>query len=136
MRGQFERVKGACAELARAEVRVSLFIDPDSDQIDAAVDAGAPVIELHTGAYAEAPEGAQRQAELRKIQQAARYAHQRGLQVNAGHGLHYQNTTAIAQIPELVELNIGHSMVARALMVGMPQAVEEMRRLLQQAREA
>jgi pyridoxine 5-phosphate synthase len=110
-----------------------LFIDPDSAQLDAAVAVGAPVVELHTGAYADA-DGAARDRELRRIQDAARYAASIGLRVHAGHGLHYHNVHPIAAIPEIVELNIGHAIVARAVFDGMSAAVAEMKRLMLQAR--
>ena len=128
--GHVDTMKPACERLAAAGIDVSLFIDPDQQQIDAAVQCSAPTIELHTGAYAEAtdPEGVQ--AELAKIQQAAQYAKQQGLVVNAGHGLHYDNVLAIAAIPELHELNIGHSIVAHAVMVGFEQAVKQMKELI------
>ena len=128
--GHIDTIKPACQRLAAAGIDVSLFIDPDQQQIDAAVQCGAPTIELHTGAYAEAtdPEGVQ--TELAKIQQAAQYAKQQGLVVNAGHGLHYDNVLAIAAIPELHELNIGHSIVAHAVMVGFEQAVKQMKELI------
>ena len=127
--GQVESVGRACTRLAAAGIRVSLFIDPDAAQLDAAAAAGAPAVELHTGTYADA-EGLAQEGELQRIVQAARYGAGLGLQINAGHGLHYQNVAPIVLIPELVELNIGHSIVARALFVGLEQAVREMRGLL------
>jgi pyridoxine 5-phosphate synthase len=131
--GQRERVREACAELAASGIRVSIFIDPDPVQLDAAVAAGAPVVELHTGAYADAS-GESAAAELRRISDAAKYADSLGLIVNAGHGLHYGNVQAIARLPEIVELNIGHAIVSRAVLSGMAAAVAEMKRLMQQAR--
>ena len=130
---QQARVAGACERLAAAGIRVSLFIDPDIEQLDAAVAVGAPVIELHTGRYADT-EGAEQQAELQRIATAASYGHSRGLVVNAGHGLHYENVAAIARIPEVVELNIGHAIVARAVFDGLGTAVAEMKRLMLEAR--
>lgn len=130
---QLARVKAACAQLADANIRASLFIDPDLPQLDAAVAAGAPVVELHTGAYADAEGDAQTQ-ELERIRRAAEYGHQLGLIVNAGHGIHYRNVGSIARIPEIVELNIGHSIVSRALFDGLTVAVEEMKRLMRAAR--
>jgi len=130
---QFDRVKAACEALGAAGIEVSLFIDPDEAQIEAARRAGAPVIELHTGTYADAS-GASQQREWRQIRQAARMADSLGLQVNAGHGIHYRNVEAIARIPEVMELNIGHAIVARALMRGMTEAVREMKRLMREAR--
>ena len=127
-------VAAACDELAQAGVRVSLFIDPDELQIDASLDAGAQVIELHTGTYADAEQDEQRAMELQRIRSAAEYAAARGMTVNAGHGLHYGNVGAIAAIPEIVELNIGHSMVAQAVFDGLPAVVAEMKRLMLEAR--
>ncbi|QOJ10231.1 pyridoxine 5'-phosphate synthase [Nitrosomonas sp. H1_AOB3] len=130
----FQQVSVACKRLAEAGIRVSLFVDAQAGQIDAAVEAGAPVIELHTGRYADAATPEMQQVELETIRTMAAYAFGRGLQVNAGHGLHYENTVQIATIPELSELNIGHAIVARALFVGFAEAVREMKALLQQAR--
>ena len=131
---QVDRVRSACAQLAESEIRVSLFIDPDKEQIDAAVEAGAPVVELHTGAYAE-EEGGSQAAELQRIAEAARYGHEKGLVINAGHGLHYQNVKAIAAIPQVVELNIGHAIIARAVFDGLAGAVVEMKRLMLEGRQ-
>lgn len=134
--GQFERMKQACQRLSDAGVRVSLFIDPELSQIDAAVACGAPVVELHTGRYADAETDAEMARELAIITEAAEQAHARGLQVNAGHGLHYHNTQAIAAIPQLVELNIGHAIVARSVFTGFKDAVRDMKQLMQEARHA
>jgi pyridoxine 5-phosphate synthase len=134
VKGQQDKVGEACKILADADIRVSLFIDPDTEQLDAAVAAGAPVVELHTGSYAEA-EGDQQQEELRRIEEAARYGAGLGLVVNAGHGLHYQNVAAIARIDEIVELNIGHAIIARAVFDGLDLAVAEMKRLMVEARD-
>ena len=131
---QVDRIGAACAELGDAGIRVSLFIDPDRAQIDAAVAAGAPVVELHTGRYADT-EGDEQAAELERIADAARYGHEQGLVINAGHGLHYQNVKPIARIPEVVELNIGHAIVARAVFDGLAGAVIEMKRLMVEARD-
>ena len=125
----FDAVKHACAVLADAGIRVSLFIDPDSAQLDAAVACGAPVVELHTGSDADALE-ADVETEYQRIVAAAQHGESIGLHVNAGHGLHYQNVQRVVDIPQLIELNIGHSIVARALFVGLEQAVREMRELL------
>ncbi|BAU58309.1 pyridoxine 5'-phosphate synthase [Halorhodospira halochloris] len=125
-----ERVRRACQQLAEAGIRVSLFIDPESEQIDAALNVGAPVIELHTGAYADAPDLQARGKELARLQRAVEYAGQLGLQVNAGHGLHYHNVEAIAAWPQVAELNIGHAIVARAIFTGLAPAVAEMKRLM------
>lgn len=113
---------------------VSLFIDPDIDQIKAAVDVGAPVIELHTGCYADATSQKERQHELERIKSAAHYAASLNLIVNAGHGLNYHNVKPIAAIEELLELNIGHAIIAQALFCGMKEAVKEMRQLMLEAR--
>lgn len=131
--GQRERVKDVVAELADAGILVSLFIDANPDQIEAAHECGAPYIELHTGHYAECQGEAQQQA-LRTIESGARYAKQLGLTVNAGHGLHYHNTQAIARIPELYELNIGHAIMARAMFSGLALAVSDMKNLIHNAR--
>jgi len=130
----FNQVSSACKRLAEAGIRVSLFVDAQTDQIDAAVKAGAPVIELHTGHYADAVTPEVQQTELEKIRTVSAYAVNQGLQVNAGHSLHYQNTVPIAAIQELTELNIGHAIVARALFVGFAEAVREMKTLMLKAR--
>jgi len=127
-------VEQAVRRLQAFGSEVSLFIDPDKDQIKAAVDVGAPVIELHTGCYADAETEEERQHELARIRTAAEYAASLNLIVNAGHGLHYHNVKAIAAIPELLELNIGHAIIARALFCGMKEAVKEMRQLMLEAR--
>ncbi|MDQ7073373.1 MAG: pyridoxine 5'-phosphate synthase [Gammaproteobacteria bacterium] len=132
--GQLSKMKEACQRMAQANVVVSLFIDPDFSQIDASVECGAPVIELHTGRYADAETVAEADHERQIIIEAADYAHKLGLQVNAGHGLNYHNVTAIAEIPELVELNIGHAIVARSVFTGFQSAVREMKQLMLDAR--
>ncbi|TNF52260.1 MAG: pyridoxine 5'-phosphate synthase, partial [Gammaproteobacteria bacterium] len=119
-----------CALLAEAGIRVSLFIDPDPLQVEAALAIGVPVIEIHTGAYAEARDPASRALELDRIQQAVTLGTGLGLHVNAGHGLEYHNVQAIAAIPGVRELNIGHAIIARALFSGLEQAVRDMKRLL------
>ncbi len=131
--GHLDRVRDACTQLGEAGIRVSLFIDPDRSQLDAAVAAGAPVVELHTGAYAEA-EGAEQESELRRIVDAAEYGEELGLIVNAGHGLHYGNVQKIAAIPQVVELNIGHAIISRAVFDGLMLAVGDMQRLMAAAR--
>jgi pyridoxine 5-phosphate synthase len=123
----------AVGRLSEAGIRVSLFIDPDREQLDAAVSAGAPVVELHTGRYAET-EGDKQAAELERLVDAARHGNEKGLVINAGHGLHYQNVKPIARIPEIVELNIGHAIIARAVFDGLGPAVIEMKRLMLEAR--
>ena len=133
--GQFERIRYATQRLNAANIRVSLFIEPDLEHIRRVPDIGAPVIELHTGTYANAT-GKDKERELARILQAAEFADYIGLQVNAGHGLDYHNTQAIAAIAPMRELNIGHSMVSRALFVGLRQATVEMLELMQKARAA
>ena len=127
------RLRDAVATLASSGIRVSLFIDPDERQIEAARAAGAPAIELHTGAYAGAT-GAARAIELQRLQRAAQRGAALGLVVNAGHGLDYHNVQPVAAIPEIVELNIGHAIVARALFAGMAAAVRDMKALMIAAR--
>jgi len=131
--GQLQRVTQACKRLEAAGIRVSLFIDPDPRQLEASREAGAPVVELHTGAYAEA-HGAEQAMALSRIVEAARFGDGLGLRIHAGHGLHYHNVTAVAAIAEIVELNIGHAIIARAVFAGLPDAVREMKRLMQAAR--
>lgn len=131
--GLEERIARACERLAKTGAEVSLFIDPDPVQIDAAVRCGAPAIELHTGEYATATRPADVERRFREIADAVAYARQKGLIVNAGHGLHYHNTLRIAAIPGINELNIGHAIIARALMTGMKEAVAAMRAILDQA---
>ena len=131
--GQVGKVRAACEALGEAGIRVSLFIDPERAQLDAALAAGAPVVELHTGRYADT-DGDEQAQELDRITDAARYGHGLGLIINAGHGLHYRNVTPIACIAEVVELNIGHAIVARAVFDGLGPAVNEMKRLMLEAR--
>ena len=123
-------IQQACDRLAKAGIKVSLFIDADQHQIDATIACGAPTIEIHTGAYADAITAELQQDELLRIINAVVYADKKGLIVNAGHGLTLENTAAIAQIPQINELNIGHSIVAHAVFVGMERAVREMKQLL------
>jgi pyridoxine 5-phosphate synthase len=132
--GQIVRMKEACYRLADAGIAVSLFIDPDLKQIDAAVACGAPVIELHTGCYADALSAQEAEQERQTIVKAVDYAVSCGLQVNAGHGLHYHNVAPIAEISEIVELNIGHAIIARAMFTGLQAAVREMKALMIEAR--
>jgi len=131
----FDDVKRACDRLATAGIRVSLFIDADPEQIRASAEAGAPVIELHTGRYADTAGEAQQQ-ELERIRAGVTAGVRHGLKVNAGHGLHYTNTQAIAAIPDIAELNIGHAIVAHAVFVGWENAVREMKAIMTQARLA
>ncbi|AJK45531.1 pyridoxine 5'-phosphate synthase [Burkholderia plantarii] len=134
--GHFEAVRAACRQLADAGVRVSLFIDPDETQIRAAHEAGAPVVELHTGAYAEAREAAAQQREYERVVAAVDAGVALGLKVNAGHGLHYTNVQQIAAIDGIVELNIGHAIVAQSIFTGWDNAVREMKAIMVAARVA
>jgi pyridoxine 5-phosphate synthase len=129
---QFDKVQAACKKLAENGIRVSLFIGPDVAQIDAAKKAGAPVVELHTGTFADAEDEATKTNELIRIKHAVAHASKLGLVVNAGHGLHYHNVHEIAAIPGLDELNIGHAIVAHALFVGWDEAVREMKSLMKE----
>ncbi len=128
-----DRIAAACARLADVGIRVSLFIDADPSQVDAAAKTSAPVVEIHTGRYADAMTDDERRAELARIERAVNRALDLKLQVNAGHGLHYQNVQAIAAVPGLSELNIGHAIIARAIFTGLPEAVREMKRLMREA---
>lgn len=132
--GQAARVRTACERLGAAGIEVSLFVEPDFAQLEAARQAGAPTVELHTGVYADAPDAAARDAELARLTAAARHAKALGLRVNAGHGLHYDNVQAIAALPEIHELNIGHAIVAEAVFSGFSAAVQRMKRLMLEAR--
>ena len=132
--GQQDKINAAVKQLSEAGIQVSLFIDPDHRQIEAAVASGAPYIEIHTGAYAEAAEGLPREAELARIRHAATFAASLGLRVNAGHGLTYHNVQPIAALPEMHELNIGHAIIGRALFSGLADAVKEMKLLMREAR--
>ena len=128
--GNLSIIQRACGKLASAGIEVSLFIAADHGQIDAAKAAGAPVVELHTGCYADALTPTGQEAELERIRKAAYYANSLGLQVNAGHGLHFHNVEAICRIPEIVELNIGHSIVAQALFSGLGQTVRDLKKIM------
>ena len=132
--GQVARVREACQRLGVAGIRVSLFIDPDAAQIEASAEAGAPVVELHTGTYADAPGPHKQAEELHRLTEAAQRATRLGLEVHAGHGLHYHNVGAVAAIREVVELNIGHAIIARAIMTGLGPAVSDMKKLMREAR--
>ena len=132
--GQFNAVQAACQTLAAAGIRVSLFIDADARQLEAAQAAGAPVVEIHTGRYADATSLDETRHELQRITQAVEQGVSLGLAVNAGHGLHYHNVQAIAALPGVEELNIGHAIVAQAIFVGWENAVREMKRLMTEAR--
>lgn len=127
--GHKAEVASAVQRLHAAGCRVSLFIDPDKRQLQAAADVGAPVVELHTGTYADCSGTAQQQ-ELLRLVEASKFGNKLGLQINAGHGLHYHNVQAVVAIEEIVELNIGHAIVARAIFVGLERATREMKALL------
>jgi len=131
---QLSRMRDVCDQLRSNNIRASLFIDADMRQIDAAAECKAPVIEIHTGHYADATNLKDIGLELKKIIEACEYAHSLGIQVNAGHGLTLENTSAIAKIDSIVELNIGHSIISRALFVGLANATSEMKALLLEAR--
>jgi pyridoxine 5-phosphate synthase len=130
----FTQVETAVKQLQAEGIRVSLFIDPDAIQIRAAADAGAPVIEIHTGRYADAKTEMTQQKELERVQVGVIEGVKRGLKVNAGHGLHYTNVQAIAAIPEIAELNIGHAIVAQAIFIGWQNAIKEMKAVMVAAR--
>jgi pyridoxine 5-phosphate synthase len=132
--GQVTKIQAACQRLAAVGCRVSLFIDADPKQIEATIEASAPVIEIHTGHFADAVEDKQRQQELQRILTAVALGKELGLQVNAGHGLNYQNVGEIAALAEISELNIGHAIIARAVFTGFTEAVREMKRLMVEAR--
>ena len=132
--GQLARVREACKRLGEAGVRVSLFVDPDAAQIEASAEAGAPVVELHTGTYADASGPHKQGEELHRLAEAAQRAARLGLEVHAGHGLHYHNVGPVAAIREVVELNIGHAIIARAIMTGLGPAVSDMKKLMREAR--
>ena len=131
--GGFKKIIASCVRLADAGVRVSLFVDADPDQIEAAAKTGAPAIEIHTGRYADAETDEARRQELVRIEQAVQQGLALKLLVNAGHGLNYHNVQAIAAIPGISDLNIGHAIIARALFTGMQEAVREMKRLMNEA---
>ncbi|WP_076407723.1 pyridoxine 5'-phosphate synthase [Shewanella sp. UCD-KL12] len=132
--GQMGKIEAAIRRLSDVGVKVSLFIDADKTQIDAAVAVGAPLIEIHTGCYADAENEVEEAKELARIKEMATYAHSKGLVVNAGHGLHYHNVKPIAAIPELYELNIGHAIIARAAIDGLATAVKDMKQLMNEGR--
>ena len=131
---QESRISEACIQLSEANVRVSLFIDADRNQIEAAKRCGAPAVEIHTGHYADAKTRAAKLKEFKKISEAVDIAHDLGLQVNAGHGLHYHNVQPIAAITQIKELNIGHAIIAEAMFSGLQSAVNRMKRLMLEAR--
>jgi len=126
----FDAVQHATKRCTEAGIRVSLFVDADERQLEAAWKAGAPVVEIHTGKYGDADSVAEREAELERIHRAAQHAHALGLQVNAGHGLNYHNVRPIVKIPHIAELNIGHAVISEAVFIGLEQAVKKMKALL------
>jgi len=132
--GQVAKLKPMIAELSAAGIRVSLFIEPEIAQLDAAIEAGAPVVELHTGAYAEAEEGPKREAQLQRLAKAAAHCVTIGLECHAGHGLTYDNVKPVAAIPAVAELNIGHFLIGEAVFLGLVPSLKEMRRLMEEAR--
>ena len=132
--GQLTKVTNAVEKLAAAGIEVSLFIDADKAQIDAALATKAPYIEIHTGHYADAESETAQQAELARLIEGIKYAHSLGLKVNAGHGLNYFNVKPIAAIEEIIELNIGHAVIARAVIDGLDKAVRDMKNLMLEAR--
>jgi len=134
--GAYDKVASAVARLNAANIQVSLFIDPENDQIDAAIKTGAAYIELHTGQYADAESEEIAEQERARIARAATYASNAGIKVNAGHGLNYHNVKPIAALPEIIELNIGHAIVARAVIDGFATAVSEMKRLMIEGRNS
>ncbi|HKQ09766.1 MAG TPA: pyridoxine 5'-phosphate synthase, partial [Rhizomicrobium sp.] len=131
--GQHNRLKPIVSALGAARIRVSMFIEPDRRQIDASKSLGAPVVELHTGAYANAC-GAERETLLEKLRDAAAYGMSIGLEIHAGHGLTYDNVKPIAAISYLRELNIGHFLMGEAMFIGLEASIRTMRRLMQEAR--
>jgi pyridoxine 5-phosphate synthase len=134
--GQRKKMRAACKRLEQSGIRVSLFVDPDKKQLDASRDVGATVVEIHTGAYAEAATQRSSERELKRIRDACAYAAELGLRVHAGHGLNYRNVQPVAAIPNVRELNIGHAIVAQALFDGFAGAVSRMKSLMLAARNA
>ncbi|WP_281556105.1 pyridoxine 5'-phosphate synthase [Thalassomonas sp. RHCl1] len=132
--GQVDKISDAVARLTATGIQTSLFIDADMKQIDAAVASKAPYIEIHTGHYADATTEQEQMAELERLKQGIKYAHEQGLKVNAGHGLNYFNVKPVAAIEEIIELNIGHAIIARAAIDGLDKAVRDMKRLMLEAR--
>ena len=132
--GQMSRLKSSCQQLAAAGIEVSLFIDADAAQIEAAASLAVPAIEIHTGHFADCTDPSSAAQELKRIRAAVQLGVEAGLIVNAGHGLHYHNVASIAAIPQINELNIGHAIIARAFFTGIGDAVKEMKRLMQEAR--
>ncbi|NQY64558.1 MAG: pyridoxine 5'-phosphate synthase [Alteromonadaceae bacterium] len=136
VKGQLDKISNAVQTLTSAGIKTSLFIDADKQQIDAAIASKAPFIEIHTGHYADAETEEAQQAELIRLTEGIKYAHDQGLKVNAGHGLNYFNVKPIAAIPEIIELNIGHAIIARAAIDGLEKAIRDMKKLMQEARQS
>ena len=134
VKNNLERIKSATASLQESGIEVSLFIDPNKDQLDAALESGAKVVEIHTGHYADAATPEEQKKELAEIIAGVEYAHDIGLKVNAGHGLHYHNVEPIAALKPIRELNIGHSIIARAVISGLDAAVKDMKNIIRHAR--
>jgi len=134
VKGQLIRIKEACSRLTNAGVRTSLFIDPDPEQVNASAEAGAPVIEIHTGRFADAETTSEKEIEYSRICAAVDAGVKAGLHVNAGHGLHYHNVGSIASLLPIRELNIGHAIIARAVFTGLQESVREMKSLMKEAR--
>lgn len=132
--GSSDKIKQACDRLRESGIEVSLFIDADKRQIEASANTGATYVEIHTGAYADALTETEREQELARIASGVTYAHSLGLKVNAGHGLHYHNVKPIAALPQIIELNIGHAIIGRAVFDGLAKAVADMKRLMLEAR--
>ena len=135
VKGHYALVAEYTQKLTLAGIRVSIFIDPDAEQITLAQRAGAPVIEIHTGRYADAVTPGERETELQRVKRAAEFAASLGLIVNAGHGLNYHNVQAVAAIPQISELNIGHAIIGHAVFVGLERAIKEMYALMREARQ-
>ncbi|THB72754.1 MAG: pyridoxine 5'-phosphate synthase [Gammaproteobacteria bacterium] len=135
VRNNLSRIKDATTVLHESNIEVSLFIDPSKDQLDAALETGARVVEIHTGHYADANKPAEQKKELAEIIAGVEYAHDIGLKVNAGHGLHYHNVEPVAALTPIRELNIGHAIIARAVIAGLDSAVKEMKQIIRHARK-
>lgn len=132
---QQEKITTACQRLAEAGIQVSLFIEPNKKTLDIAKACSAPIVELHTGTYSDTTAPEQQTYELNRIKEATAYGNQIGLQINAGHGLNYQNIQPIAAIPNIIELNIGHSIIAQSIFIGLEQAIKEIKKLIQTAKK-
>ena len=133
--GEIDQLSISIQKLKKSGIRVSLFVDPDPKQIESSLLAGADAVEIHTGLYAESLNSKDQDYELNRVKECAKHAKNIGLQVNAGHGLHYENTASIASIPEITELNIGHSIISRSVMIGIAEAVKEMKAIMESSRK-